>query len=159
AEGEDLRERPLVERKRILQQILSNLPRDDRVRLSEDFAEPGPVLLRHACQMNMEGIVSKRARAPYRSGRNGDWVKTKCSNEQECAVAGYVPSTVDSRAVGALILGYYDESRLRYAGRTGTGFSRQAARDLWKRLQPLARKTPPFDSVPAEERGRKPQWV
>src|SRR5581483_8952703 len=124
------------------------------------FTESGSVLLRHACQMGLEGIVSKRANGPYRSGRNGDWLKAKCADRQEFVVAGFAPSTADPRAVGALILGYYDGGQLRYAGRAGTGYTHQMARDLWKRLQPLRVGKTPFERVPAEEtKARNAQWV
>jgi len=104
--------------------------------------------------------VSKRASAPYRPGRNGDWIKTKCSHRQEFVVAGYAPSTVDPKAIGALILGYYDGGQLQYAGRVGTGYSHQVARDLWKRLQPLRADKPPFSRLPKEEtRARNAKWV
>ena len=79
------------------------------------------MLLRHACQMELEGIISKRANAPYRSGRGGDWLKIKCTDSQEFVVGGFAPSTVDSKAIGALILGYYEDGQLHYAGRAGTG--------------------------------------
>ena len=67
----------------------------------------GPVLLKHACKMGLEGIVSKRADAAYHSGRGHDWIKTKCSDRQELVVAGFAPSSADAHAVGALVLGYY----------------------------------------------------
>src|SRR5262249_20157648 len=108
----------------------------------------------------LEGIVSKLADAPYHSGRSHDWMKTKCSDRQELVVAGVVPSTADSRAVGALVLGFYDKGKLRYAGRTGTGFSQETARGLFRKLMTLKSNEIPFGNVPAEERGaRKPIWV
>ena len=71
------------------------------------MTEPGTTLLHHACKMGLEGIISKRADAPYRSGRGREWIKTKCSDRQELVVAGFVPSTADRHAVGALVLGFY----------------------------------------------------
>ena len=130
------------------------------LRLSESLTEPGPVLLRHACKMGLEGIISKLADAPYRSGRGHDWVKAKCSDRQEFVVAGFAPSTADAHAVGALVLGVYDHGKLRYAGRTGTGFTHDSARALYRRLKAQARKTSPIEPVPEEERGRRaPVWV
>ena len=110
--------------------------------------------------MGLEGIVSKVADAPYRSGRGHDWIKTKCSDRQELVVAGVVPSTADAHAVGALVLGFYERGKLHYAGRTGTGFTRELARTLYRKLKALKTAETPFETVPAEERGvRKPIWV
>jgi bifunctional non-homologous end joining protein LigD len=160
-DGRDLTPAPLIERKESLRDLLADVPASGTVRFSEHFAEPGPLLLEHACRMSLEGIISKRAEAPYRSGRGGDWIKTKCADRQEFVVVGYAPSTVDSRAIGALILGYYDDGTLRYAGRSGTGYTHKMARDLWQRLQPLRVDKPPFDKLPPEERGtaRNARWV
>ena len=98
--------------------------------------------------------------APYRSGRSDIFIKTKCSNAQELVVGGYAPSTVRPRAIGALVVGYYDHGRLIYAGRVGTGYTQSLAQDLWKRLHPLEIDAPPFDQIPpAEARRRDVRWV
>jgi bifunctional non-homologous end joining protein LigD len=110
--------------------------------------------------MGLEGIISKVADAPYHSGRGRDWIKTKCSDRQELIVAGVVPSTADARAVGALVLGYYENGKLHYAGRTGTGFSHEVARSLFRKLKSIEVNKSPFETIPDEERGvRKPIWV
>ncbi|MDP2410660.1 MAG: DNA ligase D [Pseudolabrys sp.] len=159
-DGADLRQRPLSERKAALTELLKRAPAKGAIRLSESIDETGSVLLKHACRMNLEGIISKREDAPYRSGRSRDWIKTKCSDRQEFVVAGFMPSTADARAVGALVLGVYEGDKLRYAGRTGTGFTHQIARDLYRKLKALRRSDTPFASLPAEERGvRGPVWV
>jgi len=158
-DGRDFTGEPLVERKDALRKLLRKTTTGP-IRVSEHFDEPGPTLLKHACEMTLEGIISKRRDAPYRSGRAGDWIKTKCADRQEFVVAGYSPSTVDSRAIGALILGYYDQGELKYAGRSGTGYTHKMARDLWQRLQPLRTDKPPFGAVPREEtRARNARWV
>jgi bifunctional non-homologous end joining protein LigD len=159
-DGFDLTRVPLLERKAALQRLLRGSDGTGTIRYSEHFTEPGPVLLAHACRMSLEGIISKRKSDPYRGGRRGDWLKTKCTDRQEFVVAGYSPSTVDRKAIGALILGYYDRGQFVYAGRTGTGFSHQVARDLFRQLQPLRRNTSPFPTIPEEEKAsRKPHWV
>ena len=156
--GTNLADLPLTRRKDALARLLHRRP--DPLRLSQSLTEPGTTLLRHACKLGLEGIVSKIADAPYRPGRGHDWIKTKCSGRQELVVAGVVPSTADSRAVGALVLGFYDGGKLRYAGRTGTGFTHDAARKLFRKLMTLKSNEVPFEAVPAEERGaRKPIWV
>jgi bifunctional non-homologous end joining protein LigD len=160
-DGRDLRDRPLIERKAELKQLIESakIP-GDAIRYSEHFDEDGSLVLRQACRMTLEGIVSKRAAAPYRSGRVDTFIKTKCSNAQEFVVGGYSPSTVLPKAIGALAVGYYDNGRLKYAGRIGTGYSQATARDLWKRLHPLEVAKPPFDQIPAAERRRRDvKWV
>jgi bifunctional non-homologous end joining protein LigD len=157
-DGRDLTRLPLVERKAELARLIGK--GRGPIRYSEDFEGDGAVVLRHACQISLEGIVSKRIDERYRSGRSESFVKIKCSNAQEFVVGGYSPSTAMPRAIGALAVGYYDHGRLIYAGRVGTGYTRALAHDLWKRLQPLEIERPPFDQIPPEEaRRRDVRWV
>ncbi|MEA2967399.1 MAG: bifunctional non-ous end joining protein LigD [Alphaproteobacteria bacterium] len=158
-DGRDLTGLPLIERKAELKRLVGK-SRDGTIRYSDDFEESGPKMLQHACGLGLEGIVSKRMDAPYRTGRSETFVKTKCSNAQEFVVGGYAPSNVQPRAVGALVAGYYDQGRFIYAGRIGTGYAQTVARDLWKRLHPLEIDKPPFDQIPREEaRRRDVNWV
>ncbi len=147
-DGQTLRALPLIERKDALAELVRNTPESTPLRFSESIAERGPVLLRHACELGLEGIISKRGDAPYRSGRGHDWVKTKCTARQEFVIAGFTPSTADARAVGALVLGVHRKGKLVYAGRTGTGFTHQSARELYRQLKALERKTTPFAELP-----------
>jgi bifunctional non-homologous end joining protein LigD len=159
-DGHDLRPLPLSARKQALAKLLSRTPQRGPVRLSESIDARGSALLKDACKLGLEGIISKLADAPYHSGRGHDWIKTKCSDRQEFVMLGFVPSTADARAIGALVLGVYDHGKLRYAGRTGTGFSHTVARDLYRKLKAMEVKKPPIEPVPAEERGsRGPIWV
>ncbi len=159
-DGRDLRSLPLFKRKKALSALLQLAPQRNVVRFSELIAGSGPILLKKACEMGLEGVISKRATASYRSGRGHDWVKSKCAGRQEFVVVGFVPSTADARAIGSLVLGLYDKGKLHYAGRTGTGFTFDVARSLYRKLKALATKASPFDSVPKEERGvRAPIWV
>ena len=96
------------------------------------------MVLRHACRLGLEGVVSKVRDAPYRSGRGKEWIKCKCSNRREFVVAGYVPSTVSSKAIGSLVLGYFADGKLFHAGRVGTGFSNRVAADLFGRLDSMS---------------------
>ena len=157
---DDLRPLPLTARKAALTQKLAHGPKSGPLRLSESIDEQGPLLLKHACKLHLEGIISKRADAAYHSGRGHDWIKSKCSDRQEFVVAGFVPSTNDNHSVGALVLGVYEKGKLRYAGRTGTGFTHQSARELYRKFKPLVLDKSAFDPVPAEERGKRaPIWV
>jgi bifunctional non-homologous end joining protein LigD len=159
-DGYDLTKATLIERKQALKALLDG-PTDGIVRLSEHFETEGSTMLKLARDMGLEGIVSKRRDAAYRSGRSGDWLKIKCANSQELVVAGYSPSDVAPKRVRALVLGYYDKLGFRYAGRVGTGFTDRMRDEWWQRLQPLRVDKCPFGSVPAEERGRgRPvHWV
>ena len=141
-DGHDLREAALIERKEILERLLGS--EGGRVRFSSHFGESGSMVLRHACRLSLEGIVSKDADAPYRSGRGRTWIKSKCSDRQEFVVAGYVPSTSSDRLVGSLVLGVHDAGRLVHVGRVGTGFSRKIAADLRDRLDGMRIGESPF---------------
>jgi bifunctional non-homologous end joining protein LigD len=158
-DGVDLAARPQIERKAALAKLLEGTDRNGVVRFSDHFEDDGAVVLRHACNMKLEGVISKRRDTPYRSGRNESWIKSKCGQNQEFVVVGYKDSSHLRGAVGALVLGYHEGGKLHYAGRSGTGYTVETARELWKKLQPLRRDTPAFGKVPAEERGRKGIWV
>src|SRR3546814_371558 len=127
------------------------------MRYSEPCEEDGELVLRHACRLSLEGVVSKDRDAPYRSGRGKDWVKSKCTERQELVVAGFVPSTTSRKAIGSLLLGYYEGGKFVYAGRVGTGFTQKVAQDLYKRLEKIAQPKSPFArKLSAEEaRGAK----
>ena len=159
--GVDFTTRPLTARKAALRALLADAPADGRLRYSEHLDDPGDVVLAHACKMSLEGVISKRADAPYRSGRAGDWIKSKCSGRQEFVIGGFSPSTVMPRAVGALAMGYYEDGRLTYAGRVGTGFDHATAAALFKQLDPLRIDKPAFAAaLPAAERRRKDvRWI
>ena len=118
-DGFDLTGATQLDRKEALQRLIGTLPKDGVVRLSEHFETEGPVMLKLAAGMQLEGIVSKRRDAPYRGGRSGDWLKIKCANSQELVVAGYGPSDVAPKRVRALVLGYYDKdgAAIRRPGR------------------------------------------
>jgi bifunctional non-homologous end joining protein LigD len=146
----NLRGLPLVDRKALLAQLLKGV--DGDVRFSEHLEADGERVLRKACELGAEGIISKRAASPYVSGRGGDWVKLKCLQEQEFVVGGFTEPSNRSHGIGALLLGYYDAGKLVYAGRTGTGFSEKTHKILRDQLDKLRQTATPFDNPPAEAR-------
>ncbi|HEV7336481.1 MAG TPA: DNA ligase D [Bosea sp. (in: a-proteobacteria)] len=161
-DGEDLRAEPLLARKERLEELLQAAVHDSPLRYSEHFVEPGQTMLRHACRMGLEGVISKRVDAPYRSGRGRDWIKSKCTQRQEFVVAGYVLSKASRNQLGSLVLGYHEGGELKPAGRVGTGFTRKSAADLKRRLDALAAETAPFEGPAGRERGivwAKPELV
>ncbi|MBV8827007.1 MAG: DNA ligase D, partial [Hyphomicrobiales bacterium] len=159
AEGYDLTPGTLLDRKALLQEIVAGLPAASPLRFSEHLAEDGPTMLEHACRLGLEGIVSKRADMPYRSGRGEHWLKSKSVLRQEFIVIGYVPSTVAPGSVGALALGYHENGKLMYAGRVGTGYSHKQARELHATLEKITAPRPALgNALPAgTEKGVR--WV
>jgi bifunctional non-homologous end joining protein LigD len=157
-DGFDIRRVALTERKRVLQELLAQAPPQGPVRYSEHFEEEGDLLFKHVCRLGLEGIISKVRTSPYQSGRVKNWLKSKCSQRQEFVIAGYLPSTTSRRMVGSLVLGYYRDGRLTYAGRVGSGFSERTARDLWERLDVTRVAAPSMEGIPPED-ARKVRWV
>jgi bifunctional non-homologous end joining protein LigD len=157
-DGRDLTGEPLVARKAALQRLLKATGKTGRIRYAEHFVEDGPVILKHACGLDLEGIVSKRKDAPYRSGRSENFIKSKCHNAQEFVVAGYSPASADPHVVGALTVAVHDDGELRCAGRVGTGYTRKTARELWQRLKSLKIDKPPL-TLPQDERRKDVIWV
>jgi bifunctional non-homologous end joining protein LigD len=143
-EGFDLTKAVLKDRKDLLQQLLAILPPGSPIRFSEHLDVGGPTMLAHACRFGLEGIISKRADLPYRSGRGDHWLKSKCVERQEFIILGYVPSTAASRSAGSLALGYHGNGNLMYAGRVGTGWSHEQATSLREELEKIKSTKPPF---------------
>lgn len=150
-DGEDLADEPLLRRKEKLRDLLSG-QEDGALRFSEHFSEPGKVVLEHACRMGLEGVVSKRADASYRSGRGHDWIKSKCTLRQEFVITGYVPSDKSGRDIRSILVGYRASGRLKPAGRVGTGFSGRNAKDLAKKLLSLRVEKPSYEGSAGRER-------
>jgi bifunctional non-homologous end joining protein LigD len=156
-DGRNTRGLPLRQRKELLSEIFGHSD-NGAVRVSEHLETGGPELLKQACALGAEGIISKRADCSYASGRGGDWLKMKCLHEQEFVVGGYTLPTNGIRGVGALMLGYYKDGELIYAGRTGTGFTQKTHKMVRDKLEALAETTSPFVSVPPDAR-KGVRWV
>lgn len=157
-DGRDLTKAPLVERKAALARLLGGTSRTGPLRYAEHFDGDGAAIFKSACDMHLEGIISKLRDAPYSSGRSENFVKIKCHDAQEFVVAGFSPSNAMPKAVGALTVAFHDDGELRYAGRVGTGYTQNIARDLWKRLDPL-RVERPSVKLPEDERRKNVIWV
>jgi bifunctional non-homologous end joining protein LigD len=155
--GADLRDEPLVERKDRLRALLGDDSGDGVLRYSEHFSQPGQTMLEHACKLGLEGVVSKRADAPYRSGRGGEWIKSKCILRSEFVIAGYLPSDKTGRGLRSLVMGYNENGKLRPAGNVGTGFSLKIGNDLKAKLDKIKVAKSPFTG-PAP-RDKRIVWV
>jgi bifunctional non-homologous end joining protein LigD len=147
-DGRDLRPLPLVKRKTILEKVVAQLPVRSPVQFSSEVTGQGAKFFKLACRRHLEGIVSKRAAAPYRSGRSSDWLKVKCKLRQEFVIGGYRHETTGRPNLGSLLVGYFDRGKLIYAGSVGTGWSVQLGRSIMVALRPIGRETPPFVAVP-----------
>jgi len=157
--GHDLRSLPLEQRKNILEKILaSDGDHQGILRYSEHLGTRGGEIFEKACQLGAEGIVSKKASAPYASGRSGSWLKIKCVRQQEFVIGGFTPPSKSGVGIGALLLGYYGNGELVYAGRTGTGFTQMARQQMRKRLEEIRQPRPAFSSVPPDG-ARDARWV
>ena len=141
--GHDLTPLPLVERKRLLATLVAQAA--DPIRLSDHLDDRGEIVLRHACRMGLEGVVSKLRDSPYRAGRGQAWVKSKCSARQEFVIGGFVPSAASPRAIGSLVMSVFRGDKLHHVGRVGTGFSAAVAEGLMTRLKALETGKSPFD--------------
>jgi DNA ligase D-like protein (predicted ligase) len=150
----DLRALPLLARKRLLRRAFRF---GGPIRLIPYRRREGEALFREACRRGWEGLLAKRVDSPYVGKRSPDWLKFKCSNEQELVIGGYTAPHGSRIELGALLLGYYESGRLTYAGKVGTGFDRATLHDLARRLAPLRRDSSPFGDrdVPS----RDTTWV
>jgi bifunctional non-homologous end joining protein LigD len=157
-EGHDLTGLPLRKRKAALRRAFSF---HGPVRYTPHRNERGEELFEQACAKGWEGLIAKRADSPYRHGRSGDWLKLKCSFEQELVIGGFTPPQGSRKRFGALLVGYYEDGELRYAGKVGTGFSERTLAELGDKLQVLERPDSPFarDGLPRRARWVEPQLV
>ena len=143
-DGHDLTALPLAERKAILRDVVWF---DERVRFTPYRTRGGAAMYRQACARGAEGIIAKRADAPYTGARSPLWLKIKCVNEQEFVVGGWTEPKGGRTGFGALLLGYYERGRLRYAGKVGTGFDTRALDLIHDALQRIERRTSPFSGA------------
>jgi bifunctional non-homologous end joining protein LigD len=155
-DGQDVRALPLRSRKRLLR---SALDFDDRsLRFSTHRDGEGEAFFAEACRKGWEGLVAKRADSPYAEKRSRDWLKLKCEQGQELVIGGYTAPKGSRAEFGALLLGYYDDNLLRYAGKVGTGFDDATLQTLGRRLRELRQDGPPFADA-ASIRERTATWV
>ena len=157
-DGEPLDHLPLDARKAQLQSLLQRQP-VGRIRYTDHIVGQGAAFFDLARQRGLEGIVSKRRDLPYHGGRHGGWVKTKCTLRQEFVIGGFTDPTGTREGIGALVIGHYEGTRLVCAGRVGTGFTTDVARDLRRRLDGIAQPLSPFDPPPVGAPARRAHWV
>jgi bifunctional non-homologous end joining protein LigD len=156
ADGADLRDSSLEQRKARLRTLLAARKSDSRLAYVEHFETAGDALLRSACRMKLEGVVSKRLDAPYRSGRGNGWLKTKCRGGHEVVIGGWTRRDGELRS---LLVGVYRGGVLQYVGRVGTGFDRKKRKLLMSRLAEVASHESPFEGKDAPRAAAEIRWV
>ena len=142
--GKNVTKLPLLERKSALKALLTTPKRISALRYSDHIAGDGGEMFEKSCGMGLEGIISKKADAPYVTGRHQGWLKSKCGKRQEFIIVGYSLARSGGRAMGALYLGFRQNGKLRYAGKVGTGFSMKGASDLVKKFDAISAEKPIF---------------
>lgn len=157
-DGQSLMHQPFAARREALQRLMLAGP---HWRVSPHYVGQGPQMLRAAEQNHLEGIIAKRLDSPYQPGRRSpEWIKLKIVQEEEFIIGGWTGEKNSADGLGSILVGYYDAScsgrrtsRLRYAGRVGTGFDARTRHRLLAQLKPLARSTSPFvDALPPPSR-------
>ena len=149
-DGEDLTSLGFVERRaRLIGKVRSSAA----LQYTEAWRDDAPRRFAEACRSGWEGLIAKRADAPYVAGRSKDWLKLKCVWEQEFVIGGYTDPGGGRTDFGALLVGYYEGDSLRYAGKVGTGYSNATLQDLGRRLRELETAEPPFVDARPVPRG------
>jgi bifunctional non-homologous end joining protein LigD len=153
-DGEDLRAQPQLQRHARLTEVARA---NASLQLVEELRGDSRQRFAEACRAGWEGLIAKRADAPYTSGRSRDWLKLKCAWEQEFVIGGFTEPAGSRTDFGALLVGYHEDGRLRYAGKVGTGYSAATLRDLGARLRALETPDSPF--VDARPIPRGTHWT
>jgi bifunctional non-homologous end joining protein LigD len=159
-DGQDLKTLTTIERKERLEALLSDA--ESPIHVSDHVLGAGETLFRSLCDAGQEGIISKRADAPYRSARTRNWVKVKCTRRQEFVIIGWSRSKAKGRPFASLLLAQHEGKALVYKGKVGTGFDSATMDDLAKAMAPLATEEAPTDVPRVEARGAiwiKPKLV
>jgi DNA ligase D-like protein (predicted ligase) len=151
-DGEDLRPRPLLERKRALRRAVEFR---GHVRFTTHRNAKGVEAYREACRRGWEGVIAKRIDSPYVATRSRDWLKVKCSRGQELVIGGWTEPKGSRQRLGAILVGHYDDRGLRYAGKVGTGFDDATLQRLGDELERRERSTPPF----VDDRLPRARWA
>jgi DNA ligase D-like protein (predicted ligase) len=152
-DGDDIRGLPLRDRKRLLRDAIDW---HDPLRFTQHRNEDGEAFYAEACAKGWEGLIAKRVDSPYGAKRSKDWLKFKCGMGQELVIGGFTEPHGTRIEFGALLVGYHEGDKLRYAGKVGTGFDRPLLRSLGERMRALKQEASPFaDDV----RERGVTWV
>ena len=147
-DGYDLSEVGLRHRKAALRNAITF---DDPLRFMQHRNADGEAFRKEACSKGWEGLIAKDGRSPYVHSRSRKWLKLKCVEQQEFVIGGYTDPHGERIGFGALLVGYYEDGDLRYAGKVGTGYDDETLKRLHTKLSGLERKTPAFEGEPGED--------
>lgn len=153
---EDLRKLPVIGRKERLQALLSDAGNDPRLRFVDHFETAGDAVLKSACKLSLEGIVSKQADAPYQSGRTDTWVKSKCRAGHEVVIGAYAKTNGKFRS---LLVGVYRGKHFVHVGRVGTGYGAATVEKLMPRLEEMETNRSPFSGIGAPKGSPDIVWL
>ncbi len=150
AGGYDLRQMPLLARKKVLKNLLSF---NKKIEFAKHKVGKGIPFFKAACKMHWEGIMAKYSQSKYTGKRSTDWLKFKCFMQQELVIAGYTDPQRSREYFGSLLVGYYKNKKLMYAGKVGTGYTHEVLKNLGTRMKKLEIKTCPFENYDESVKG------
>ncbi|HET6243037.1 MAG: DNA ligase D [Bacteroidetes bacterium] len=155
--GEDLRNLPLIERKKILKQVIDTV-KHNQISFSDHIEEDGVFFFNEVEEKGMEGIIAKKKQGKYYSGkRTSEWLKIKTHLRQEVIICGYTAPRKSRKHFGSLILGLYENGELKYAGHSGGGFDEKSLKTIKEKLDKITTDVSPFNQVP--KTNTKATWV
>ena len=146
---------PQIERKKLLEKVIGF---KDPIRYSQHRLKDGAAFYKEACAEEWEGLIAKKMDSSYTFGRSANWLKLKCINQQELVIGGFTKPAGKRVGFGALLLGYYENGKLQYAGKVGTGFTDEMLRDLYTRMSDLEIPKSPFET-PGEVKSKNVHWI
>ncbi|MDQ3190327.1 MAG: DNA ligase D, partial [Bacteroidota bacterium] len=156
-DGKDLRNLPLIDRKEILKQVIADA-NHSRITYSDHILEDGELFFKEVESNDLEGIIAKRKQGNYYGGkRTKEWLKIKTHKRQEAVICGYTSPRKSRKHFGSLILGVYQNGKLKYAGHSGGGFDQKTLESIKERLDKITTDSSPFKDTP--KTNTKPVWV
>ncbi|MFP4417968.1 MAG: DNA ligase D [Chitinispirillaceae bacterium] len=156
--GYDLTMATLEDRKRILKTVVDRMG-SSTIQYSDHIRGKGDVVLKRACELGLEGIISKRADSRYQQRRSRSWTKTKCLKRQEFVIGGYTEPGGSRKGFGALLMGYYEGDSFVFAGKVGTGYTEETIESLTKELAKREIDGPVFENPPTGRDARGVHWI
>ncbi len=156
--GYDLTGAALEDRKKILKKVVDSAD-DTAIHYSDHIKGKGDIVLKQACELGLEGIISKRADSRYLQTRSRSWAKTKCLKRQEFVIGGYTEPGGSRKGFGSLLMGYYVEDVLVFAGKVGTGYTEQTIRSMMPELAGRQIDRPAFQNPPVGREARGVHWI
>src|SRR5207248_4533748 len=157
-DGKSLLGLPLEQRKQVLAQVCESA--GDPIRYSGEISGDIKSLLAEVKRRSLEGLIAKQRKSVYEPGRrSGTWIKLKCLNQQEFVIGGYTPPSGSRKHFGAILVGYYEDGKLKFAGKVGSGFTEKSLSMLHKRFRAEERDDCPFVDLPSKSAGQWSQGI